>query len=176
MTATSGNRTHRPSLAGALVYLLSNLPLGLFWFTLLLTLIIASVSTAIIWVGIPLGALAILLWRAGAQFARRRSGALLRTRVEGTYRPLPNDSHKQRWKTRLRDNTTWRDLCYLLLQLPIGIVEFTVVVTFWSLGLAMLGLPVYYRFLPGGAQHFPSNDLQWITIDSTLSALPWALL
>src|SRR5699024_7984743 len=176
MNATHDNRTLRPPLTGALVYLLSNLPLGVFWFTLLLTLIITGASTAIIWVGIPISALAILLWRAGAQFERRRSRALLRTPVEEAYRPLPAQGHKQRWLTRLRDSTTWRDLSYLLLLLPVGLAEFTVVVTLGSLTLALLGLPIYYRFLPDGVQYFPSNDLQWMTVDSTLSALPWAVL
>src|SRR5699024_35650 len=126
MNATHDNRTLRPPLTGALVYLLSNLPLGVFWFTLLLTLIITGASTAIIWVGIPISALAILLWRAGAQLERRRSRALLRTPVEEAYRPLPAQGHKQRWLTRLRDSTTWRDLRYLLLLYQIRIHAVTV--------------------------------------------------
>ena len=160
---------------GSLAYLLSNLPLGIFWFTLLLTLILVGISTAIIWVGLGISALAVLVWRAGAQFERIRSHGLLHAPIASPYHPLPAAGQKQRWKSRLRASSTWRDLAYLLLLCPIGIIEFTLVVTFWSIALAMIALPIYYRFLPGGVYHFPSsaNGPQWITVDSTLSALPW---
>lgn len=182
MTAVHpGSNTGRkhPPLAGSLAYLLLNLPLGILWFTLFVTLIAVGVSTAIIWVGLGVSALAVLTWRAAAQFERRRTQGLLRTDVEAPYRPLPPGTQKQRWKARLREGSTWRDLAYLVLLLPFGIVEFTLVVTFWAVGLALVGLPVYYRFLPGGVYHFPSatsTGPQWITVDSTVSALPWAVL
>lgn len=174
--AESDNHGGRPPLAGSLAYLLMTLPLGIFWFTLLVTLIGVGISTAIIWVGLGISALAVLVWRAGARFERSRTRSLLRTNIDPPYRPLPSGNQKQRWKTRLRDSSTWRELAYLLLLLPIGVIEFTLVVTCWTLGLALAGLPIYYRFLPGGAYYFPAENVRWITADSVLSALPWAVL
>lgn len=166
----------QPPLGGSLAYLLMNMPLGIVWFTLVLTVTTVGVSTMIIWVGLPIAALAVLLWRGGAQIERARTYALLDTYIPQPYRPLPPEGQAARWKARMRDTATWRDVTYLGLLLPLGIVQFTVVVTFWSTSLALAGLPIYYRFLPSGAYHFPSYNVRWISVDSALEALPWAAL
>lgn len=166
----------RPGLAGAAAYLLMNLPLGIISFVTLVTLICVGVPTTIIWVGVPIAALAVLLARGSARLERARVYALLDTPIALPYRRLPEDGQKQRWKARLRDPATWRDLTYFLLLLPVGIVEFVLMVTFWALSLGLAALPVYFRYLPEGAYFFPAYDLRWITIDTTLSALPFAAL
>lgn len=166
----------RPPLGGSTAYLLMNFPLGIFWFVTLVTLTSVGVSTAIVWIGIPVAAFAVLLWRGGARVERARVFALLDTLIPMPYRPLPEGGQKLRWMTRLRDAATWRDATYLLLLFPLGILEFVVLVTTWSITLALLALPVYYRYLPEGAYYFPAWDLRWITVDSTLTALPWATL
>lgn len=81
-----------------------------------------------------------------------------------------------RWKARLKDLSTWRDLLYFFVLFPLGLIEFTLVTAFWSTSLALAGLPIYFRWLPGGAYYFPSDDLRWLTVDSTVEALPWAAL
>jgi hypothetical protein len=176
MTSVNAARgsVQRPPLGGSLAYLLMNLPLGVLWFTVLVTLVAVGVSTAIVWVGVPIAAFAVLLWRGGARVERARVYALLGNYIDLPYRSLPEAGQKQRWKARLRDAATWRDMAYLLLLLPLGILEFTLVVTFWSVSLALVALPVYYRYLPGGAYHFPDYGVRWVTVDSAWDALPWA--
>lgn len=168
--------TPHPRLGGSLVYLLLNLPLGIAWFTLLVTLVAVGVSTAIIWVGLLIAGFAVLLWRGGAHVERARAYALLDVYIVPSRRPLPDAGQSVRWRTRLRDGATWRELTYLLSLLPAGIIQFALMVSFWSTSLALVGLPIYYRFLPGGAYHLPTDSLSWITVDSTWEALPWAAL
>jgi hypothetical protein len=169
---------HRPNapVAGSLAYLLMNLPLGIAGFTVLVTLLATSLGTVVVWVGVPLFAIAILLARGAAKVERARVYALLDTYIPLPYLPLPVGSQKLRWTARLKDGSTWRDIGYFLVLFPIGIIEFTLVVTFWSTSLALAALPIYFRFLPGGAYHFPAWNIRWITVDSTLEALPWAAL
>jgi hypothetical protein len=164
------------SFSGSLTYLLMNLPLGIAGFTILFTLITAGISTAIVWIGLPVAAFAILLARGAAKVERGRVYALLNTFIPLPYLPLPAGSQKLRWKARLRDISTWRDLAYFFLLFPLGIIEFTLVVTFWATSLALAGLPIYYRFLPGDANHSPAWKVLWVTVDSTVEALPWAAL
>lgn len=166
----------RPPLGGSLAYLLMNMPLGIVWFTLVTTLLTVGVSTAIIWVGLPITALAILLWRGGADVERARAYALLDTYIPAPYRTLPEGRQLARWKVRIRDVATWRDLAYLLILLPVGIVQFALTVSFWATSLGLVALPIYYRFLPSGAYHFPSYNVRWINVDSAVEALPWAAL
>jgi hypothetical protein len=169
---------HRPNapVGGSLVYLLMNLPLGIAGFTVLLTLLTTGLGTVVVWVGLPLLALAILLARGAAKAERARVYALLDTFIPLPYLPLPAGSQKLRWKARLKDGSTWRDIAYFFVLFPVGIIEFTLVVTFWSTSLALAGLPIYFRFLPEGAYYFPAWNVRWITVDSTVGALPWAAL
>lgn len=168
--------TPSPPLVGSLAYLLLNLPAGITVFVLLVTLGSVGVSTVIVWVGVPVLMLAILAARGAAQVERVRVHRLLGDYIPRPYRPLPRGSGKLRWKTRLADSATWRDICYQLLLFPIGIAEFVLVVTSWALSLGLLSLPIYYRHLPEGAYFFPSYDVRWITVDSAVTALPWAAL
>jgi hypothetical protein len=97
------------------------------------------------------------------------------------YLPLPATTQRLQWKARLRDVSTWRDLAYFYLAyffvlFPFGIIVLTLLVAFWSTSLALAGLPIYFRFLPEGAYYFPAFDVRWITVDSTVGALPWAAL
>jgi hypothetical protein len=164
------------SFSGSLTYLLMNLPLGIAGFTILFTLLTAGISTVVVWVGVPVAAFAILLARGAAKAERGRVYALLNTFIPLPYPPLPTGSQRLRWKARLRDGSTWRDIAYFFVLFPLGIIEFTLVVTFWATSLALAGLPIYYRFLPGGAYHFPAYNVRWITVDSAVEALPWAAL
>ena len=165
-----------PPFGGSLVFLLLNLPLGVLAFGLLTSFTAAGLGTAVVWVGVGLLALVVLAVRGAARLERARVYALLDRYIDLPYLPLPAGKQSLRWKGRLKDPSTWRDLLYFFLLFPLGIVEFVLVTTFWATSLALVALPVSYRWLPGGAYYFPSEDLRWLTVDSAVEALPWAAL
>ncbi|WP_027944793.1 sensor domain-containing protein [Amycolatopsis taiwanensis] len=169
-------RRPRPPVGGSLLYLLMNLPLGIVAFVSLVALTAVGLSTSIIWVGVPVLALLLLGLRGAALAERARVHSLLGTYVATPYRPLPDGSQKARWAARLKDTATWRDFVYFLVLFPLGIGEFVVIVTSWALGLGFAALPIYFRYLPDGIYAFPANEVPWITVDSTVSALPLAAL
>ncbi|GAB3156117.1 sensor domain-containing protein [Amycolatopsis stemonae] len=158
-----------------MVFLLMNLPLGVLAFALLTTFTAAGLGTAVVWVGVGLLAVLVLAVRGAARLERARVYALLDRYVDLPYLPLP-EGQKARWKGRLKDPATWRDMAYFFVLFPLGVVEFVLVTTFWSTSLALAGLPVYFRWLPDGAYYFPAYDVRWLTVDSTVEALPWAAL
>ena len=161
----------RPHTIGALVFLLVSLPLGIAGFVGVVTLASVGLGTLVVWAGLPVLALLVLLSRAAARFERRRVRALLGAYVVTPYRPMPESGLRARWRARLLDGATWRDMAYLILLLPIGIAEFVLVVTLWSTGLALTALPLYYSFLPPDAEIFGYFDPH-----STAQTLPWAAL
>ncbi|OZM69983.1 two-component system sensor kinase [Amycolatopsis antarctica] len=171
-----GDTRPAPGFWGSLTYLLLNFPLGILAFVLLTTWAAVGVGTAIIWLGVPLLALLVLGWRGAARLERARLYALLDTWVPMPYRSLPEGSQRERWKARLGDPATWRDLAYLVLLFPLGIAQFTLMVAFWATSLSLVALPVYFRYLPGGTFHLPSDGWSWFAVDSTFEALPWAAL
>lgn len=164
---------NRPHVAGSLAFLLLSFPLGILWFVLLVTLLSVTISTAIVWIGLGVGAVTLMLWRGGAHAERARVYALLDVWIPAVHRPLPE---KRRWRARLSDPATWRELAYLILLFPIGIVEFVLTVTSWSVALGLAALPVYYRFLPTGSWRFPTygEGPVWFVVDSIVDALPFA--
>ena len=174
VTAATGRRRN-PPLGGGLAFLLLNLPLGIVSFVLVVALFSAGVGTAVVWLGVPLLALLVLLARGAGRMERARVLAMLDTYVDAPYLPLP-PSGRARWVARVKDRATYRDLAYFFLLFPVGLIEFVLVVTFWATSLGLIALPVYYRFLPDGAYFFPSYDVRWIIVDSTVAALPWAAL
>jgi hypothetical protein len=170
VTERDGTRPN-PALFGSLAYLLLNLPVGIGSFVFVLTTITVGVSTAIIWVGVPVLAFSILGTRVGARFERARVHAMLGTYIASPYRPLP-EGMSQRWRTRVRDGATWRDLAYFLLLLPIGIGEFVLMTTLWSSSLWLLFLPIFWGFLP--EDWAPEVWGHVMTVHNTWQALPWA--
>ncbi|MEV6646847.1 sensor domain-containing protein [Amycolatopsis sp. NPDC051371] len=171
-----GSERRDPPFGGSVVFLLMNLPLGVAAFVVLTSFAAAGLGTAVVWVGVGLLALLVLGVRGAARMERARVYALLDHYIDLPYLPLPAGKQSLRWKGRLKDPSTWRDLTYFFLLFPLGIIEFVLVTTFWSTSLALAGLPIYFRWLPDGAYYFPSYDVRWLAVDSTVEALPWAAL
>jgi hypothetical protein len=165
-----------PPFGGSVVFLLMNLPLGVVAFALLTSFAAAGLGTAVVWVGVGLLAVLVLAVRGAARMERARVYALLDRYIDLPYLPLPAGKQGLRWKARLKDLSTWRDLLYFFVLFPLGVVEFVLVTAFWSTSLALAGLPIYFRWLPGGEYRFPSEEVRWLTVDSTVEALPWAAL
>ncbi|QRP44922.1 sensor domain-containing protein [Amycolatopsis sp. FDAARGOS 1241] len=176
MVTVSAAKRRNPPFGGSLAYLLLNLPLGILAITLITVLSSAGLGTAVVWLGLPLLGLLVLLARGGGRLERARVFALLDTYIDSPYLPLPPSGQRARWVTRVKDGATWRDLAYFVLLFPAALVEFVLVVTFWAVSLALVALPIYYRFLPEGAWFFPGYDVRWFTVDTTVAALPWAAL
>jgi signal transduction histidine kinase len=159
-----------PRTYGRILYLLLALPLGVAEFTFLVTAISFGFGTAITLIGIPVLIGTVWAWRWLAELERRLIGHLLGTRIPSPYRPDPPDARWwRRVAARLADPATWKDLAFLLLQLPLGILSFTVTVTVLGVGLGLLFAPAYYWALgPGDAIAALNVD----TLPEALVAVP----
>ena len=127
------------------------LPLGVAEFSFLVTAIAFGFGTAVTLIGIPVLIATVWAWRWLAELERRLIGRLIGVEIPMPYRPDPTG---ERWwrrvAARLADPATWKDLAFLLLQLPLGIVSFTVAVTVIGAGLGLLFAPAYYWALGDG--------------------------
>ncbi|GGL92680.1 sensor domain-containing protein [Nakamurella endophytica] len=173
----AADRSELPGPVTASAYVLLTLPVGVVAFVVTVLLFTAGVASAAVWLGLPLLVLGLSATRGLARLERVRAATVLGRRVGSPYRAAPPGSAARRWWSRATDPATWRDLLYLaVLLLPLGIAEFTAVVTVWSVGLSLLVLPVWYRFLPEGGVHLgpDGTTFHWLTVDSAWSALPWS--
>jgi signal transduction histidine kinase len=151
---------------GRILYMLLALPLGVLWFVFLVTAISFGIGTAVTLIGIPVLIGTVWAWRWMAELERRLIGRLVGVEIPSPYRPDPPADHWwSRIAGRLADPATWKDLAFLLLQLPLGILAFTIAVTVLGLGLGGLFAPAYYWALDDGT---------WITavhVDTLVEAI-----
>ena len=135
-------------------------------FAFLVTAISFGFGTAVTLIGIPVLIGTVYAWRWLAQLERRLIGTLVGTEIPSPYRPDPVGGRWwNRLTARLADPATWKDLAFLLLQLPLGIVSFTVTVAVLAVGLGTLAEPAYY---------WAASDaswLGWLQVDSLGAAL-----
>lgn len=133
-----------PRTYGTAAYLLLGLPLGILEFVLVVTGLSLGLGLVVTLLGIPVLVATLLLVRALASFERRLAWSLLEAPMPHV-RTLPDEPDGVFW-ARLRNlvlsGRTWRELVFLLLRLPLGIVDFVVVTTIVGLALSGLAVPV----------------------------------
>nr|WP_089956203.1 sensor histidine kinase [Lentzea xinjiangensis] len=161
----------KPNALAAGFYLLTNLVTGIFWFTLSVVLTVVGLATSVLWVGLPILWLAMNVVRGGATVERAWVRAALGTDVPRPYREKVDGTLWQRWKHQFTDPATWRDFGYLLLLLPVGVLEFAFVVALWSVVAALVAAPFWI-----GHASFAVVVGEFWTIDSFASALPVAVM
>jgi signal transduction histidine kinase len=124
-------------------HLLLNLPIGIATFTIIVTGFALGFGLLITLIGIPILIAMLYVSRAIGWFERLRAALLLDVEVPSPYRPdPPRDTWYRPFMSRASDPATWVEVVYHLILMPLGIITFTIVVTFWTLGLALLFSPL----------------------------------
>jgi signal transduction histidine kinase len=113
---------------------------------LLFALLIVSTTLLIIWVGLPLLLLSLALLRGFARTHRRLATRVLGTPVLEPYPPTIGGGLFVRFRFRLTDRTTWRDLAWLLEVQSIGFaLQLAALIAFPFLPLGWWGSPLLLR-------------------------------
>jgi signal transduction histidine kinase len=125
------------------LHLLLNLPFGIATFTIVVTGFALGFGMLITLVGIPILIAMLYVSRAMGTVERVRAGALLDLDVPRPYRADP--PHDRWWRvfvSRATDPAAWIEVAYHLLLMPIGVITFTIVVTFWTVGVVLFLAPI----------------------------------
>lgn len=140
-----------PTAWGSLLYMLISLVTGILFFTWVVTGLSLSISLSLFIFGLPLALLFLLSVRGLALLEGRLVEALLGERMPR--RPLFTDRN-MKWLERLKvlvtDRHTWLAMLYMVIQLALGIVYFTLVVTVFSVSLSFMAMPALQSILVGG--------------------------
>ncbi len=129
-----------PRAYGALLYQIAGLPLAIAAFTWVMVGVPLSLGLSFIGLGLLLG-LAYLLATRGLAVAQGRLVAWLVDMEGPTAPPLPEAvGFWARLGALLKDPASWGAQAYLLLRMPLGVLGFTLVLTFLVLSLTALGL------------------------------------
>jgi signal transduction histidine kinase len=142
------DRRRVPTTWWSLVSGLLALVVGTVTFTVTVTLLVTSASLLIVFpLALPVAWLLFTVATGLTRVERGRRRALSGVDIPEVRAPLPQGSWFARLAARARSGARWREIAYLLLVLPLGLLG-VVVVMVWSGSLALVALPAYVGALP----------------------------
>src|SRR5262249_40135291 len=147
--------------------------IGLFWLILLITGFSLGAGLLIIWIGLPILVLTVALGRVGAHAERWLIRSALGDDIGDPYRRPTQGSFWARLRARAADPATWRDLAYLLLLTPLGVVWMALVTVLWAVPVGLATMPIWYRLHEGGRAPLVIIDGRPLVM---IDSLPEALL
>jgi hypothetical protein len=154
----------RPQTYLNLVYLLLSFPLGILYFTFLVTGVSLGLPLIFFLVGvIILAAVVTVSWHM-VSFERSMAISLLHIKIP----PMSNEVSQpgtfwQRVRNTLVNPVTWKGLLFLLCKFPLGIINFVLVISILALVLVLLAAPFIYPWA--------TYDLGFTVVNSLTEAL-----
>jgi len=131
-----------PRMWGSLLYMFIAFITGIIYFTWVVTGAALSVSLMILIIGVPFAILFLLSVQGLALLEGRLVEALLGERMPR--RPLfaqPGLKWNERLKELVTDKHTWLSMLYMVLQMPLGVIYFTLNVVLMALALSFMAVP-----------------------------------
>jgi hypothetical protein len=118
-----------PQTYTALVWLLLGLPLGILWFTLVVTGLSLGLGLAVTVLGLPVLVLTLLLARGIGAVERRLAESLVDAPMPRLARlDEPSGLLWRRLVSLLARRRTWNEVAYAFVRLPLGVIDFSVAV------------------------------------------------
>jgi Putative sensor len=130
----------------AVTHHLLGLPLGIAYFTWLVTALSIGAGLAITIVGIPILTLVLASVRPLLAAERTLSNALLGTEIPRAGLAPGGEGWLGQLKAYWTDSTTWRGMSYLLARFPVGTLTFSVVTALYSAALYLIAAPIVSPF------------------------------
>jgi uncharacterized membrane protein len=155
-----------PKAWGAILYLFVSFLTGIVYFTWATVGLSLSISFAIFIFGLPFAAFFFLSARWVGLLEGRIVEALLGVRMPRRVVFFPKGMPwQEKLKETFSNKSTWMTIVYMALQLPLGILYFTLMVTLGATGLAFIASPLIQAFTGfpvlywGRSTHFMPNEL-----------------
>ncbi|MEV2194320.1 sensor domain-containing protein [Streptomyces phaeochromogenes] len=130
-------------------YLMLSLPISIIMFTYAVTMVSLGAGLLVTFLGIPVLAAGLAGCRGLGALERTRARALLGLDVAA---PEPLRMTKQgpmAWMgAMLKSGASWRHLLYSVLHFPWAVFAFSVAISFWAYGWAMLTYPLWFWLFP----------------------------
>lgn len=128
-----------------LIYLILMLPLGIIYFTIFVTAVSLSLSLLILIIGIFIAFVFVLFVRAISGIHLRFASAMLGFEQPDKKEILDNNKgFIDRLKFFFTDGKTYSSLIYMFIELPLGIIYFTLIITFLSISISFSLSPILW--------------------------------
>ena len=143
-----------------MVYNLISFPLGIFYFTFLITWILLGFGLLIIWIGLFLLLAIGFLWWYFAAFERLVAQLFCQVNIPEMKRPGEHPSSAwEKFKNHISHPVTWKSLAFLFLKFPLGIFQFIITIVLIAVATSLISIPFLYRFTTVDLVLFEVNTL-----------------
>jgi signal transduction histidine kinase len=133
------------------IHLLVGLPIAIAIFTVAVTGVALGIGLLPLFLlGVPVLVATTWIIAGFARFERARFALLLGESIPPPVADPRTDGWWRRFLRRLQSASTWKQLAYCVLALPVGAIDYSLTLTVWSLALALITLPAYNSLLPQG--------------------------
>ncbi|MGV9243378.1 sensor histidine kinase [Streptomyces sp. NPDC003710] len=166
---------------GEFCYLLLSLPIGIVMFTYSVTMFSLGAGLLVTFLGIPVLAAALAGCRGFGALERARARGLLRLEIADPEPVAANLRGPMAWVgAMLRSGVSWRHMLYTVVQFPWAVFSFTVGVTCWTCGWALLTYPLWFWVFPmyggqGGLQLY-GDETHSVYLDNPFEITVTALV
>ena len=128
-----------------LAYLFLAFPLGILYFTVLVTGLSLGVSLSLFVIGVPILIAVLIVSHLFAAFERLTARRLLSVEIESPGYPfLEGDDAVDGLRALVTSPETYLAMCFLGLKFAIGVASFTLLLTTLTMAVALLLAPLYY--------------------------------
>jgi len=132
-----------------LVYLLLSLPLGILYFVVLITGFSLGAGLVITLIGVPILVAMIFVTYILGDLDRTMTSRLLGIKIaKPEARPSNSDSARSILVAQLKSLDFWKELGYLLLKMPLGVISFTIAIVLVAVSLAFIAAPFILTYVP----------------------------
>jgi hypothetical protein len=132
-----------------LIYLLLSLPLGVLYFVILITGFSLGAGLVITLIGIPILVAMIFVTYILGDLDRKMTSLLLGVSIaKPEAKPANDDSARAILIAQLKSLEFWKELGYLLLKMPLGVISFTIAIVLVAVSLGFIATPFIYTYIP----------------------------
>lgn len=148
-----------------LIYLLLSLPIGILYFVVLITGFSLGAGLLITLIGIPILVAMIFVTYILGDLDRKMTSLLLGVNIaKPEARPSNDDSARAILVAQVKSLQFWKELGYLLLKMPLGVISFTIAIVLVTLSLGLIAAPFIVTYVPAAQMQlwngFAINTMQ----------------
>jgi hypothetical protein len=126
-------------------YLLLALPLGIFYFVVIITGLSLGAGLMITWLGIPILIATFAFSNIFTNYERALANNFLDAKISPFIKTERPHGIWVNFKAHFMDGRTWTQAFYLIAKLPLGIITFTIEVTLFMTSLFLIVTPLLYQ-------------------------------
>jgi len=153
-----------------LIYLLLMLPLGILYFTIVVTGFSLSLGLIFIVIGFFIAFFFLFLVQGISTLHLNYASALLGFEPPPKIQTIAKESgFTKKLKEIFADVKTYTSLIYMFIELPLGIIYFTLIITFTCLSITFSLSPILWILQEDGAMNFSDSEwLFYVDFDETI--------